>query len=132
MGTYRAFEAQNEKNSAKARQTYLGEIRKLRVQPGGPGKLAVSLVERYSDPEFARRDLNVALTMLPDGSLGAGVYGGVFTKDQLNFTRAIYFSAKSAPAVDRPFGQQMRAYARAQLLVFGPGGRGVCAPFFCG
>src|SRR5260221_545724 len=132
MGAYRAFETQNEKNSAKARQTYLGEIRKLRVQPASPGKLTVSLVERFSDPEFARRDLNVAPTILPDGSLGAGVYGGVFTKDQLNFTRPIYFSATSAPAVDRSFEQKMSAYACAKLLIFDPDARRMYTTFFGG
>ena len=132
MGTYRAFETQHEKNSAKVYQTYLGEIRKLKVQPAGPGKLAVSLVERFSDPEFARRDLNVAPAILPDGSMGAGVYGGVFTKDQLNFTRPIYFSAKSAPAVDRSFEQKMSAYACAKLLMFDPDTRRMYTTFFGG
>jgi hypothetical protein len=36
MGTYRSFEASDEKNSTKASQTYLGEIRKLRLAAPGP------------------------------------------------------------------------------------------------
>jgi hypothetical protein len=133
MGTYRAFEAQNEKNMAKVNQTYLGEIRKLRVQPAGPGKLAVTLAERFRDSEFARRDGNAALTILSDGrSLGAGVYGGVFTKDQLNFTHPIYFSAGSPPASDQTFEQKMSAYACAKMLMFDPDARQMYTTFFGG
>src|SRR5207248_3628938 len=54
MGTYRSFEAADEKNTARASQTYLGEIRKLRFSSVHPGKLHVSLVASYKDPEFAR------------------------------------------------------------------------------
>jgi hypothetical protein len=132
MGTYRAFESQNETSTAKVYQTYLGEIRRLRVAQAGPGKLAVSLVERFRDPEFARRDLNVALTILPGNGLGAGVYGGVFTKDQLNFTHPIYFSAKSAPAVDVSFEQKMSAYTCARMSMFDPAAERMYTTFFGG
>ena len=94
MGTYRSFEAADEKNSPMASQTYLGEIRKLRFTTPEPGKLDVAMVESFKDPEFARRDLNAGLTIAADGkSLGAAAYGGVFTKDQLNFAHPILISA---------------------------------------
>jgi hypothetical protein len=133
MGSYRAFEAANEKNDAKVYQTYLGEIRKLKFTRSAAGKLDVALVERFQDPEFARRDLNVALTMLPDGnSLGVAAYGGVFTKDQLNFTHPIYFSAGSAPKVDTAFEQKMSAYTCAKLLLYDPAATEMYTTFFGG
>lgn len=133
MGTYRGFEAADEKNSTKASQTYLGEIRKLRFTSGGPGKLRVSVVESFKDPEFARRDLNAGLTIQEDGkSLGAAAYGGVFTKDQLNFTRPIFISPGAAPKVDDGFEQKMSAYSCATLLFYDPESSEMYTTFFGG
>ena len=39
MGSYRSFEAAGEKTTQKASQTYLGEIRKLRIGRSSAGKL---------------------------------------------------------------------------------------------
>jgi len=131
-GSYRAFEASEEKSSADASQVYLGEIRKLRVQRAH-GKLSVALVERFQDPEFARRDLNAALTILPDGrSLGAGAYGGVFTKEQSGFVKPIYFSGTGAPKADGTFEQKMSAYTCAKLLLFDPDTGNMLTTFFGG
>ena len=100
MGSYRGFEAAGEKTTPKASQTYLGEIRKLRFTSSRPGKIQVSLVESFKDPEFARRDLNVVPVILDDGkSLGTAAYGGVFTKEQLNFTHPVLISAGTPPKV---------------------------------
>jgi hypothetical protein len=133
MGTYRAFEAQNEKNTAKVYQTYLGEIRKLRVAAASAGKLSVTLAERFRDPEFARRDGNAAFRILADRrSLGIGIYGGVFTKDQLNFTHPIYFTAGLPPVVDPTFEQKMSAYACAHMSMFDPDARQMYTIFFGG
>jgi hypothetical protein len=133
MGSYRAFEAAEEKTTPKASQTYLGEIRKLRFNKPGGQKLEVSEVERYQDPEFARRDLNVALTINPHGkSLGAAAYGGVFTKEQLNFTHPVYFHAGSAPHVDTAFEQKMSAYSCATMLMFDPASSEMYTTFFGG
>ncbi|HLX45172.1 MAG TPA: hypothetical protein VKR43_17115 [Bryobacteraceae bacterium] len=132
MGSYRAFEAAEEKTTPKASQTYLGEIRKLKFTRAGGQKLEVSQVERYQDPELARRDLNVALTIGPDGKLGAAAYGGVFTKDQLNFTHPVYFQAGAAPQVDAAFEQKMSAYSCATLLMYDPGAREMYTTFFGG
>jgi len=133
MGTYRQFEAANEKNTAEASQTYLGEIRKLRFTDAGPGKLRVSLVESFKDPEFARRDFNGDLTILADGkSLGAAIYGGVFTKDQLNFTHPIYVSAGAAPKVDYGFEQKMSAYTCATMRLYDSQSSSMYTTFFGG
>jgi len=132
MGTYRAFEAADEKNTQQVSQTYLGEIRKLSVRRDGPGRLSVSLVEAYKDTEFARRDLNAALTILPDGhTLGAAAYGGVFTKDQLGFKKPIYWSSAVQPKVDS-FEQKMSAYTCAKLLLFDPDSNTMYTTFFGG
>lgn len=132
-GSYRSFEAADEKDTPKASQTYLGEIRKLRISSAGAGKLNVSLVESYKNPEFARRDFNAGLTMLDDGkSLGAAVYGGVFTKDQLNFTHPILINGRSAPAVDANFDQKMSAYSCATMLIYDPESASMYTTFFGG
>jgi hypothetical protein len=133
MGSYRSFEAAGERNTNKASQTYLGEIRKLRFTSARPGTLEVSLVESFKDPEYSRRDLNVVPTILADGkSLGAVAYGGVFTKDQLNFTHPIYISSASAPKVDYGFEQKMSAYSCATLLLFDPESSAMYTTFFGG
>ena len=133
MGSYRGFEAADEKSTPKASQTYLGEIRKLRLTRVRPGKLDVSLVESFQNPEFARRDLNASLTILDDGkSLGAAAYGGVFTKDQLNFTHPILFNAGAAPKVEESFEQKMSAYSCATMLLYDPESSGMYTTFFGG
>jgi hypothetical protein len=133
MGSYRAFETADEKNTPKASQTYLGEIRKLKFTTIHPGKLGVSLMQSFKDPEFRRRDLNVSLAILPDGkSLGAAAYGGVFTKDQLSFTHPIFINAGSAPQIDDTFDQKMSAYTCAKLLLYDPESSGMYTTFFGG
>ncbi len=132
-GSYRSFEAADEKNTSSASQTYLGEIRKLRLTGGGKGKLDVALVESFNDPEFARRDFNAGLTVLEDGkSLGAAVWGGVFTKDQLNFTHPILIRAGAIPKVDNGFEQKMSAYSCATMFLYDPESSGMYTTFFGG
>ncbi len=132
MGRYSEFEANNEKNTPKVWQTYVGEIRKLKINRAKDA-LSVTLVDRFKDPEFARRDFNGTFRILPDGKTLAGaVYGGVFTSEQLNFSKPIYFSGKEAPAVDNRFEQKMSAYTCAKLLLFDPAGRTMYTTFFGG
>jgi len=132
-GAYRDFEAAEEKNTPKASQQYTGEIRKLRVTRDNRGQLAVSLVRSYSDPEFARRDLNATLTILPDGhTVGAAAYGGVFTKDQLGFSKPIYWNAASPPRVAEDYEQKMNGYSCAKLALFDPDSKTMLTTFFGG
>lgn len=132
MGTYTDFEGGNEHNSVKASQKYLGEIRQLSITRDQHG-LQVALKARYSNPEFLRRDLNTTFTILPDGkTLGVAAYGGVFTKDQLNFSRPIYFGSSASPWVDDGFEQKMSAYACAKLLVYDSSSNTMYTTFFGG
>lgn len=131
-GTYRDFEGNNEQSTGMAAQKYLGEIRKLKVERTAGGRLSVSLVERYTEPEFARRDMNAGFTILPDGhSLGAALYGGVFTKDQLNFSKPVYWDAATAPYADS-FEQKMNAYTCAMVQFFDPESKTMYTTFFGG
>jgi len=133
MGSYRSFEAADEKTTPKASQTYLGEIRKLRLAGNKPGKLDVSLIETFKDQEFARRDLNVGQLILPDGkSLGAAAYGGVFTKEQMNFTHPVYIGAGSPPKIDTGYEQKMSSYSCATLLLYDPASSAMYTTFFGG
>ena len=132
-GSYRSFEAADEKNTPAASQTYLGEIRKLRLSRARPGALDVALVESFRDEEFARRDLNAGLTILEDGkSLGAAAYGGVFTKEQLNFPHPILLQAGTAPKADTGFAQKMGAYSCATMLLYNPDTSAMYTTFFGG
>lgn len=118
-GSYGEFEAGDEKNTAHASQTYTSEIRKLRVGREG-NRLSISLVESFKNPEFARRDLNASFRILSDGhTLGAAIYGGVFTQDQLAFTKPVYWGASGTPKVEK-FDQKMSAYTCAKVLLFDP------------
>jgi hypothetical protein len=131
-GTYRDFEGGNEEASATTSQKYLGEIRKLKVARTAKGQLSVSLVESYADPQFARRDLNAGFAILADGhSLGAAIYGGVFTKEQLNFPRPIYWDAGTHPQEDA-YEQKMSAYSCARMQMFDPESKTMYATFFGG
>jgi hypothetical protein len=132
MGTYRDFEGSNEQATTTASQSYLSEIRKLRIRRAEKGHLSVSLVEAYPDPQFARRDMNAGLVILPDGhSLGAAVYGGVFTRDQLNFSKPIYWNSATMPHEDS-FEQKMSAYTCARLEMFDPDSKNMYTTFFGG
>jgi hypothetical protein len=132
-GSYRDFEAAEEKSSPKASQQYTGEIRKLRVTHNGRGPLAVTLVQSYRDPEFARRDLNASLMIQPDGhTLGAAAYGGVFTKDQLGFSKPIYWSAAGPPHIAEDYEQKMSGYSCARLAFFDPDSKTMLTTFFGG
>jgi hypothetical protein len=133
MGSYRRFETADEKNTPQVSQTYLGEIRKLRITGAGSGKLTVSLAETFKNPEFARRDLNAGLTIADDGkSLAAGAYGGVFTKDQLNFTHPVLITSGAAPKIDESFEQKMSAYSCAMMLLYDPDSSSMYTTFFGG
>jgi hypothetical protein len=132
MGTYSEFETGDEKNTHRASQTYLSEIRKLKITRGIQG-ISVSLIESYKDAEYARRDLNSGLIILPDGhSLGAAAYGGVFTKEQLGFTKPIYWNSGNKPSVDDSFQQKMSAYTCATLLLFDSDSSTMYTTFFGG
>lgn len=131
-GSYADFEGGNEHNSVKASQKYVGEIRRLSISRTASG-LNVALLDRFSNPEFLRRDLNTTYTILPDGkSLGGAAYGGVFTKDQLNFSRPIYFGPASSPWVDDGYEQKMSAYACAKLLLYDRSSNTMYTTFFGG
>jgi hypothetical protein len=131
-GSYRDFEGSNEADTAAASQKYLGEIRKLKVGQTAPDQLSVSLVETFADPQFARRDLNGGFTILSDGhSLGAAIYGGVFTKEQLNFSKPVYWDAGTHPREDI-YEQKMSAYSCARMQMFDPESKTMYTTFFGG
>lgn len=130
MGSYLDFQASGEKNTATASQTYSSAITKLQIHPT---TLAIKAVETWTDPEFRRRDLNVAHTLSPDGhTLGAAAFGGVFTANQLGFSKPIYWSAAQPPAVNKSYDQKMSAYTCAHLSLFDPDSGDMHTTFFGG
>ena len=85
-GSYTAFEGQGEHNRKSISQSYLNEIRRLKIACGPQRGLTVRLVQTFKDNvEFHRRDLNLTKIISPQGT-GLAAYGGVFTPDtQLSF-----------------------------------------------
>jgi hypothetical protein len=132
-GTYTAFEGHGEHNADEVSQTYLNEIRKLRIAEAPGDGLSVQLVKTYRDEtEFHRRDLNVTQFLSPKG-LGLAAYGGVFTPEtQLSYSKPIYLFENSAPAVDSRFEQKMNAYECARLLMYDRAAETMYTTFFGG
>ncbi len=118
-GTYTAFEGQGEKSRESVSQTYLNEIRQLRIESEPKTGLTIHLVQAFKDDvEFHRRDLNATEFLSPQG-LGLAVYGGVFTPDtQLSYSRPIYLLPGRPPFVDASFEQRMNAYNCPRLLLY--------------
>src|SRR5579864_4286731 len=133
QGSYTAFEGQTEKNAQAASQTYLNEIRKLKISAVREGALEVSLVEKFEDAtEFHRRDLNVTPILSPKG-LGLAVYGGVFTPEtQLAYDKPIYLFENAKPLVDSNFQQKMNVYACPRLLIYDKVGETMYTTLFGG
>jgi hypothetical protein len=133
QGSYTAFEGRGEQNGSEASQTYLNEIRKLRIGDNPDGSLSVAVVETYRDEtEFHRRDLNVAQFLSPAG-LGFAVYGGVFTPEtQLSYGKPIYLNAGAHPSLDSMFEQKMNAYTCAVLLMYSESREAMYTTFFGG
>jgi hypothetical protein len=133
QGSYTAFEGHGEHNTKSVSQTYLSEIRKLRIVNKRPGELAVTLVDTFRDPaEFHRRDMNVASTLSAAG-LGLAVYGGVFTPEtQLAYTKPVYLNPNSRPVIDRNFDQKMNAYTCPKLLMYDQAAETMYTTFFGG
>jgi len=132
QGSYTTFEGLGEHNHDMASQTYLNEIRKLKIGLS-EGGLKVSLVDKFTDEtEFHRRDLNVAHILSPQG-LGIAMFGGVFTPEtQLNYSKPIYLSAGARPLVDSGFEQKLSSYSCAKLLLYDRGIGAMYTTFFGG
>jgi hypothetical protein len=133
QGSYTAFEGQGEHDGNQVSQSYLNEIRKLKIALDASGKLKISLLETYRDEmEFHRRDLNVTEILSPQG-LGLAVYGGVFTPDtQLSYSKPIYLFRSAPPQVDHKFDQKMNAYACPTLAIYDHAAETMYTTFFGG
>jgi hypothetical protein len=133
MGSYTAFQGHGEHNAEDVSQTYLNEIRKLKIAAAPDGGLSVRLVQTYRDEaEFHRRDLNVTQFLSPKG-LGLAAYGGVFTPEtQLNYSKPVYLFENSTPVVDSRFEQKMNTYACARLLMYDRTAETMYSTFFGG
>lgn len=132
QGSYTAFEGQTEHNEEAASQTYLNEIRKLKITSTG-GRLEVTLADKFTDEmEFHRRDLNVVPILSPHG-LGLAAYGGVFTPEtQLNYSKPVYLFPGSPPVVDADFEQKLNIYSCAKMLFYDKSGGAMYTTFFGG
>jgi len=64
--------------------------------------------------------------------VGAAAYGGVFTKDQLGFSKPIYWNAASPPRVAEDYEQKMNGYSCAKLALFDPDSKTMLTTFFGG
>ena len=133
IGSYTAFEAQGEHNREAVSQTYLNEIRKLKIECASNSRLTVTLVQSYRDDnEFHRRDLNATEFVSPQG-IGLAAYGGVFTPEtQLSYSKPIYLIGNSPPFPDPRFDQKMNAYNCPRLLMYDKASQTMYTTFFGG
>lgn len=95
-------------------QTYTEAIRTFQVSEAGP----VGMRE-ITDPELHRRDGNVAPTVLDDGSLGVGIYGGVFhptTQDA--YLRPLRVDDEGALDIEPTFEQHVGHYTSPVLALY--------------
>lgn len=125
-------------------QTYTEEIRRFRVERvlGNPQIVAGSY-EAWTHPtEFHRRDLNVEPTILPDGTLGLGAYGGVFTPPTLPngdpnpdaddvYFAPVYVTPNGATVVGE-YAQRMSQYTCANMRLYDRQTRTMYTTFFGG
>ncbi len=133
MGSYTAFEGHSEQNAASVSQTYLNQIRKLKIVRDPGGSFSVALAGTYSDEsEFHRRDLTVTKIFSPRGE-GLGVYGGVFTPGtQLSYSKPIYLFPGAKPSIDSHFDQHMNTYGTAHMTLYDRAGETLHTIFFGG
>lgn len=133
QGLYSKFTGNGEDNSAAASQTYLKEVRKVQVTRAGT-RLTVKSVATFRDEnQFGRRDLNVAHTVLKNGDIGIGVYGGVFTPDpvQLNYYYPLYFTGTDY-FIDYSYEQKMSQYSCAKVVFYSTAQKETLTTFFGG
>ena len=131
-GSYTSFQGQREQNRPAVSQVYLNEIRKLKIWMEAEGAPAVTLVETFrNEQQFHRRDLNVLPYLSPRGS-GIAAYGGVFTPEQLAWTKPVYLLSGGNPSVDLSFDQKMNGYACATMLLYDSANNAMYTTFFGG
>ncbi|WP_437935709.1 hypothetical protein [Sorangium sp. So ce341] len=141
QGKYSTFVNNNQQNGNGASQTYLNAINQFNADANFANNLVTvtgtttftpdnsittisspSLPNRYLNLlEFARRDLNVAYTVMDNEKAGIGVYGGVFTPNpmQLNYTFPIYLGPNAQQAtIDNSYEQKMSAYSCAKVVFY--------------
>jgi hypothetical protein len=120
---------------------YTEQIRRFTINNSG-GKLSISNYDAIVTPltyqdlsQFRRRDLNTFPTILPDGTLGIGALGGVFTNQAGPYPNPIAISAPNGgltAAIDTGFQQKFCLYDCARMLVYDPVGKNMYTTLFGG
>lgn len=99
-------------------QEYSSEIRKFQLTITADGLPQIIAYESFTDPEFHRRDLNVAPCTLEGGEEGLCAYGGVFRPDaDLPYLHPIYIS-ENGIEVNEEYDQLMSQYTCPILPVY--------------
>lgn len=90
-------------------QTYTNKILRFRIQDDA-NQLGITNYTAFQDPEYHRRDLNLAPLMLPGMNPALGVYGGVFRPEaDVPYFNPIYISEESIE-LDASYEQKMSQY----------------------
>lgn len=96
-------------------QTYTQAIRTFEVD----GSAGLVDVQEVTDPELHRRDGNIGPAVLDDGSLGLGIYGGVFhPTTQGAYLRPIRVTEAGALDLEPTFEQHVGHYTSPVLPLY--------------
>ncbi|MCW5941616.1 MAG: hypothetical protein KIS66_05255 [Fimbriimonadaceae bacterium] len=125
-------------------QVYTEEVRRFEIQKvlGYPQVVSGSYQPWTHPTEFHRRDLNVEHTILPDGTLGLGAYGGVFTPPTLpngdpnpnadDVYLAPVYVAPTGYSIAGEYAQRMSQYTCANMRLYDRQTRTMYTTFFGG
>lgn len=112
-------------------QTYTNKILRFRIQ-NDANALAITNYTAYQDPEYHRRDLNLAPLMLPGMTPALGVYGGVFRPDaDIPYFNPIYIS-EAGIELDVSYEQKMSQYTCPILPLYDEVAENMYSIFFAG
>lgn len=103
---------------------YTEEIRRFNLALNN-GAITVSNYQTWTDPQFHRRDLNVAEAVRPNGQPGINVWAGVFQPNAqfgLPWPNPVLIDqdagGNTSYRVDTSFSQQFNAYDCGHVLLF--------------
>lgn len=112
-------------------QTYTNKILRFRIQDDS-AQLGITNYTAFQDPEYHRRDLNLAPLMLPEMTPALGVYGGVFRPDaDVPYFNPIYISEESIE-LDAAYEQKMSQYTCPIVPMYDEVSENMYSIFFAG
>ncbi|NUN99842.1 MAG: T9SS type A sorting domain-containing protein [Saprospiraceae bacterium] len=112
-------------------QTYTSKILRFRIQDDA-NQLSITNYSAFQDPEYHRRDLNLAPLMLPGMVPALGVYGGVFRPEaDVPYFNPIYITGQNID-LDESYAQKMSQYTCPIVPIYDEVAENMYSIFFAG